>query len=162
MTSSRNKVAPGIFKFYRDVMLSDCSGKSSVKLVRGQFMPFGATLVGKIQFGSGFNGGETAVAHLYIRGFADSLDECNCSGSRNVLDVVNAFASLSRRILLSVDESDEAWIKQLIETWLTHEQVKAGMVMIAESFENHIDDGGYEPADQHAYTEAQYTNSWFS
>lgn len=58
------KGASGDCNSYRDVMLSNFSGKGVYKLIRKQLIPYASELVGLHQFGSGFNGGETAFAHI--------------------------------------------------------------------------------------------------
>ena len=55
----------------RDVFLADHLGKGATKIIRKQISPYVSSLVGLFQFGSGFNGGETAFAHLCIRLFYD-------------------------------------------------------------------------------------------
>ncbi len=54
---------------YRDAMLGDISGKSVSSLVRSRLISGAARLAGDCQFASGFNWGETAVAHVAVRLF---------------------------------------------------------------------------------------------
>jgi hypothetical protein len=52
---------------FRDVLLANDSGKQVCKYLRTKLVPRARKLVYPTQFGGGFNGGETAFAHLYIR-----------------------------------------------------------------------------------------------
>ena len=56
---------------YREIMLGDDSGKAVSGDIRTKIYPMAAQMAGVAQFGAGFNGGETAFAHLYLRLFAD-------------------------------------------------------------------------------------------
>ena len=68
-----------------------------------------------IQFGGGYNGGETACAHLYVRLVNQS---CRCAKktcANLFLDVISAFASLLRCIVFDCDNGDEAWFSKLTQ-----------------------------------------------
>ena len=67
----KNKGSSKYLQYYRDVLLSDQIGKDIHRIIRKHVLPYVSVLVGKFQFGSGFNGGETAFAHLAVRLFHD-------------------------------------------------------------------------------------------
>ncbi len=82
-------------------------------VIRRNILPFIKSFAIETQFGSGFNGGDTAFAHLYIRFFIDAV-RCNkTSGAVLFLDIIPAFAVLLRRIIFDTDSGDEARISKL-------------------------------------------------
>lgn len=73
-------------------MLADDSGKAVAKLIRHNFMGIALGFISNTQFGSGFNGGETAFGHLHVRLFLDSRKALGISGA------VVFFSTLSLRL----------------------------------------------------------------
>ena len=66
-----------------------------MRVVRsGNLLPFVFKLVGHFQFGSGFDGGETAFAHLCIRLFYDYLKQHNAPGSIVFLEIMRVQSEL--------------------------------------------------------------------
>ena len=58
---------------FRDVMLASVDGKNVAKYVRNNLLPRAKAISLETQFGGGFNGEETAFAHLYVRIFISHL-----------------------------------------------------------------------------------------
>ena len=107
-------------------------------MFRFQIMPYIGQLVGKFQYGSGFNGGETAFPHLYIRLIRDYCLEQGISGSLNFLDIATAFATMLRRVLFDTDEGDEPWFKKLHIAGFSEEDIIAITTVISGYRENHF------------------------
>ena len=105
----KGKGSSSVCSNFRDVMLACVDGENVAKYVRNKFLPRAKVISLNTQFGGGFNGGETAFAHLYAR-----LVNQACRNSRRTcanlfLDVISAFASLLRCIVFDVEAGDEAW-----------------------------------------------------
>jgi len=98
---------------FRDVMLACVDGKNVAKYVRNKLLPRAHTISLNTQFGGGFNGGETAFAHLYVRLVNQAAKSANLSCANLFLDVISAFASLLRCIVFDLDDGDEAWFHKL-------------------------------------------------
>ena len=62
-------------------MVADFSGKSILKNIRYQLMPYASRLVEEFQLAAGLNGGETAITHIYIRLFYDYCNFYSVAGS---------------------------------------------------------------------------------
>ena len=88
---------------HREVYLGDYTGKSSFQVMRKRYLAFACTIVGSTQYGSGFNGGETAGVCLYVRLCHDYASSFGMSSSALYIDVASAFASLYRKILFDTD-----------------------------------------------------------
>ncbi len=101
---------------YRDIMLGDVAGKNVASLVRNRLLPLARNMVGGSQYGSGFNGGETAFAHIYMCGCSLLGKKNKCSAAALFVDVTIAFARLLRRILFDDCQGDEMWLRQLKST----------------------------------------------
>lgn len=157
----KNKGSSKYLSHYRDVLLSDHLGKNAYKLVRKQLLPYVQGLVGYFQFGSGFNGGETAFAHLTVRLFVDYLKNLKASGMCIFLDVASAFASLLRRIVFNVDYGDEQWFKLLHNNGFDSSSIEAIDNLIKSFHDNHLH-GLSPPALPMAFMNANYSNSWFT
>ena len=112
----KNKGSTGCIDNYRDVFLGDYTGKSSYKILRRKLIPLTTAIIGTSQYGAGFNGGETAFAHLYVRLLFDYARAKNLSASALYVNVTTAFATLLRRILFDSSQGDERWYKQLADT----------------------------------------------
>ena len=95
----KNKGSEGDINNYRDVFLGDFDGKAVFKSIRRKILPLVSPIVGHSQYGSGFNGGETAFAHIGIRLHFETAKTFAQSASGLFLDVVSAFACLLTRIL---------------------------------------------------------------
>ncbi len=67
----KNKGSPALIQSYRDILLMDDDGKGVQRLVRKRLFPIANAICVDSQFGGGENGGETAIAHLYLRMFVD-------------------------------------------------------------------------------------------
>ena len=84
------------------------------------------------------------------------------------VDVVNAFASLLRRIVFSFDEGDEAWLSKLRATGFTDEDVSALYEsLISFDWEETFSSVSSENTSQskllsYRLAEQIYTNSWVS
>ena len=84
------------------------------------------------------------------------------------VDVVNAFASLLRRIVFSFDEGDEAWLSKLRATGFTNEDVSAIYESpISFDWEETFSSVSSENTSQskllsYRLAEQIYTNSWVS
>lgn len=61
---------------YRDIVPVDDCGKSVSKHIRKNTLPLVGELTSNTQYGSGLNGGKTAVAHLHARLFLESNKAC--------------------------------------------------------------------------------------
>ena len=92
----------GIFKNnYRDINLGDNSGKNIIKLIRRGIIPIIKDIVGNSQRGSGFNGGETAIIHLYLQLITEYFISNKKSGANAFLDVASAFATVFVKYFLT-------------------------------------------------------------
>ncbi len=109
----KNKGSPALIASYRDILLMDDDGKAVQRLVRKKLFPIANRLCVDSQFGGGLNGGETAIAHLYLRMFVDFINQSNLSGAIIFYDVCSAFATLLRRIVFDIDQSDEHWLRRV-------------------------------------------------
>ena len=67
------------------------------------------------QWGSGLNKGSTEVGHLALRSIMDIVRHKRTSGAVLFLDVVSAFASFHRHMVLSCPASDEQWLRLLVD-----------------------------------------------
>ncbi len=70
----KNKGSPALIQSYRDILLMDDDGKGVQRLVRKRLFPLANAICVDSQFGGGLNGGETAIAHLYLRMFVDFIN----------------------------------------------------------------------------------------
>ena len=107
----RGKGSSSVSPNLRDVMLACADTKNVTKYVRNKLLPRAHNISLNTQFGEGFNGGETALAHIYVR-LGKAADK-TCANL--FLDVINAFASLLRCIVFGTDADagDEAWFHKL-------------------------------------------------
>ena len=101
----------------------DDDGKGVQRLLRKKLFPLANLLCVDSQFGGGLNGGETAIAHLYLRLFVDSIIFSRKSGAIVFYDVCSAFATLLRRIIFDIDQGDEHWLKQLSLAGFTQDDI---------------------------------------
>ncbi len=87
----KNKGSPALISSYRDILLMDDDGKAVQRLVRKKLFPIANKLCVESQvfcvfcfiyfLWGGDNGGETAIAHLYLRMFVDFINNTNTSGA---------------------------------------------------------------------------------
>ena len=88
-----------LLRWSPNILLADDAGKAVGKLIRQRLLPHAVAISVNTQFGGGFNGGETAFAHLYLRLLIDAAACTSISCSIIFLDVVAAFAQMLRRIV---------------------------------------------------------------
>ncbi len=77
----------------------------------------------------GLNGGETAIAHLYLRLVVDAIINNKTSGALIFVDVTSAFATLLRRIVFDIDQGDEHWLRKLSASGFTNEDIEAVSIL---------------------------------
>ena len=147
-------------KSYRDIMLSDDSGKSITKHIRNSLLPMSSSFVASSQYGCGWNGGETSLGHLHVRLFIYSCIHYGVSGAVLFVDVVAAFACMLRKIVFhSADlASDEAWLGALRDAGFPPEDIEAIYAIV-------LDIPWESPSHQSwefFLARACYTNTWFS
>ena len=90
-------------------MLACVDGENVAKHVRNKLLPRAHNISLNTQFDGGFNGGETAFAHLYVRLVNQACKAVERSCDNLFLDVINAFASFLRCIVFDFEDGDEAW-----------------------------------------------------
>ena len=146
---------------YRDIFLGDFSGKAIFKRVRKLLIPYAFDLVGDFQFGAGFNGGETALPHLYVRLYTDYCNHHKINSSLLFVDVASAFASLMRRIIFDTEQGDEAWLKSLSNIGFSKAEIDAITHFIINIHSSHNENSPPPPL-PFALSQSQYSNSWFS
>jgi len=161
----KNKGSSAEKECYRDIMLGSIPGKKCFKPIRSKLIPFAASIVGLSQFGSGFNGGETAFAHLYLRLVYDYARKINSSAGVLFLDVSSAFATLLRRIIFNTSDGDEAWLKQLHNSGFSCEDVSHIWNSVTNfNFHQQNDSILHCGSQQFSflYMQNSYFNTWFS
>ena len=121
----RNKGSPALISSYRDILLADDDGKGVQRLLRKSLVPLAHKLCVGTQFGGGLNGGETAIAHLYLRLIVDAILHNKTSGALIFVDVTSAFATLLRRIVVDINQGDEHWLRKLSASGFTNEDIEA-------------------------------------
>jgi len=147
---------------YRDIMLADDSGKAVAKLIRHNFMGVALGFISNTQFGSGFNGGETAFGHLHVRLFLDSRKALGISGAVVFLDVVSAFAMLLRKIVFQVEDGDEAWLASLKQAGFPESEIKNIYEHINSIPWISNNQGVFVSNHSTALAQQFYTNTWFT
>ena len=109
----KGKGSPSLTSNHRDIMLGSDSGKSFVGHVRSCILRMVKYMSVDTQFGSGMNGGESAMAHLYVRCVIDAAKFLKCGMSILYMDVATAFATMLRRLVFDTEQGDEAWPAKL-------------------------------------------------
>jgi hypothetical protein len=109
----KGKGSSSICSNFRDVMLASVDGKNVAKYIRNKLLPRAHNISLNTQFGGGFNGGETAFAHLYVRLVNQACKAAGMTCANLFLDVIGAFASLLRCIVFDTEAGDEAWLHKL-------------------------------------------------
>lgn len=165
----KSKGSPSCCKNYRDILLADDSGKAIGKLVRKRLLPVAVGLSHDSQFGSGFHGGETAFAQMYVRLVVDSAVNLSISCGTSYLDVVAAFATLLRRIIFNVEEGDEQWLLSLKHAGFEDHDIRAIYDHVCDHswIDNVLSSiSSSDPCDpaliDFNMMEQLYTNSWVS
>ena len=123
----KGKGDPGIPSTYRDVLLADDDGKALFKIIRTAVFPLASSLVSGTQFGSGFSGGECAIAHLAVQIFIDYARETSTSSSLLFVDLIQAFASMIRKVCLRDPSGDEQWLIALRSAGFPEDEIKIGL-----------------------------------
>ncbi len=83
-----------------------------------------SVLILSVWVGGGVNGGETAIAHLYLRMFVDYINNTHTFGAIIFHDVCSAFATLLRRIVFDIDHGDEHWLRKLSAAGFTQDDIE--------------------------------------
>ena len=96
----KGKGDPGIPAQYRDVLLADDDGKAMFSVIRKAVFPLAGSFVNSTQYGSGFSGGECAIAHLAVQLFIDYARYTRSSSSLLFVDLMQAFASMVRKVCI--------------------------------------------------------------
>jgi hypothetical protein len=110
-------------KNYRDIMLGNDNGKAFGVHIRRAILPLAKCLSLETQYGSGMNGGETAVAHLYLRIIMHASKTAGLSSAVLFVDVSSAFATMLRRIVFQTDQGDESWLAGLKASGFSHQEI---------------------------------------
>ena len=121
----KNKGSSADCECYRDILLGNISGKPVTKIIRKRVMPHARKICHHTQYGSGFNGGETAFAHLYIRMVFDMCKHNHLSAAFIFMDIVTAFAVLIRRIIFDDVDNDEMWLRKLRNSGFSEQDIDA-------------------------------------
>ena len=161
MALFKGKGSQSTISSYRDIFLGDYDGKGFTKIIRKTLLPMASSIVGYTQFGSGFNGGETAIAHLVLRLHFDVCKMYQTPGSSLFLDVVSAFASLLRRIVFDNEQGDEAWYKELKNNGYTDADISDIHAVISQVYKQ-FNEGTPINKIFLTYVGAMYSNTWFS
>ena len=137
----KNKGSPALIRSYRDILLMDDDGKGVQRLVRKRLFPIANAICVDSQFGGGLNGGETAIAHLYLRMFVDFINNSSTSGAIVFYDVCSALATLLRRIVFDVDQGDEHWLRKLDRAGFTQDDISHICDFVKQNLCDNIDSG---------------------
>ena len=110
---------------YRDILVQDHPAKIHGAILRPVLRSISECATRNTQWGSGLHSGSTEVAHLTIRAMMDVARLQRSSSAIVFLDVVSAFASFRRRIVLDCEASDEQWLLLLVSIGFdkAHERV---------------------------------------
>ena len=99
---------------YRDIMIQDHPAKLLGACIRPHLRAAVELVSRPTQWGSGLHGGSTETGHLALRAMMDIVRLQRCSGAVIFFDVVSAFATFRRRVVLDCDASDESWLRLLV------------------------------------------------
>jgi len=161
----KNKGSPALIQSYRDVLLMDDDGKGVQRLVRKKLFPLANVLCIDSQCGGGLNGGETAIAHLYLRLFVYFINNSQKSGAIVFYDVCSPFATLLRRIVFDIDQGDEHWLYKLSAAGFTQDDIESIYEFVSQNFFTNVDSGPQDSAGNNLlFNLAQewYKNTWTS
>ena len=97
-------------KPYRDITLSDLSSKDFGSFIPAAVLVAVSNLAGEGQYGAGLNGGTTDLCHLHVtQAFCTARAQKRSCGIV-FIDIVGAFASVARRIVVpDLPQSEEVW-----------------------------------------------------
>ena len=160
----KGKGDPGIPAQYRDVLLADDDGKSLFKYIRTAIFPTASQFVFNTQYGSGFSGGECAIAHLSVQLFIDFARHARVSASLLFVDLVQAFASMIRKVCTCDPSGDEQWLASLRAAGFPEYDVQEIYTAISSAHwigESH-EGTCYTTSYPFAVAASVYRNSWFS
>ena len=118
-------------------------------------------IIGIAQFGAGLNGGETAFPHLMVKLFMEYAESKGMSAGGIFVDVSAAFASMLRKIIFNTEQGDELWLKQLLDSGFSHEDIQGIYSYVSLLHDGHDSPAPVPPLHKE-FVGAQYTNSWFS
>ena len=121
LKASASGSEPGHF---RDITIADHSAKTFCKMFRPEIVSAAAAVVPAGQFGGGFNGGSTDVAHLALSAFLDAASAARKSAAIIFVDLATAFASLLRRLCVPTDAGDDQWLGALAAAGFSDNEVK--------------------------------------
>ena len=144
---------------YRDIMLQDHPAKIHGAVLRPALRAIAETATRGTQWGSGLHAGSTEVAHLAMRAMMDVAKLQRVSGAVLFLDVVSAFASFRRRIVLDCHASDKQWLRHLVSLGFAADQAQS-IVTDACSLVFWNSSGASDHLVQ--LLGDMYTDSWFS
>ena len=144
---------------YRDVLIQDHPAKSFGSLLRPALRRIVGAAVRPTQYGSGLNAGSTEVAHMSLRCIIDLIRLRRTSGAIIFIDVIAAFASFRRKLVLSSPVSDEQWLRLLVSFGFTRDDA-AAVVEDACSPTLWANNGG--SAHLHAALSELYRDTWFA
>ena len=106
----KNRGHPSCIKSYRDITLQDLSPKDFGSFVRAAIMVAATNLSGSGQYGAGMHGCTTDLCHMHITQTFALARARKKSGGVVFIDLVNAFASVARRIVVpDLPQSEESW-----------------------------------------------------
>ena len=95
---------------FHDISLGNYNSKLVCRWVRTRLKPALIAMTAVTQFGAGLHGGDTNVTHLQLRTAFEIADAINKFVGILFLDIITAFATLARHLVLDVDAGDELWL----------------------------------------------------
>ena len=166
----KGKGSSSICSNFRDVMLACVDGKNVAKYVRSKLLPRAHNISLNTQFGGGFNGGETAFAHLYVRLVNQACKAAGMTCANLFLDVISAFASLLRCIVFDTEAGDEAWLHKLKSHGFTQDDIDSTIRSVKACSNWRVDNQGLivtpEEGEQYdislGLAKTWYSNTWIS
>eukprot|EP00973_Karenia_brevis_P085147 11817536-Karenia_brevis.AAC.1 len=127
------------------------------RYVRGSLIQHVYNILLSTQYGSGFNGGEPAVAHLHAHALLHVGRVMRLSTFLIFIDIVSAFSSLVRYIVFDIDKNDERWLLQLKSAGFTDDEIRSIYVVCTEcAFSSECNSVAY------ALAARLYQSTWFS
>ena len=102
-----------------------CRWKNVAKYVRNKLLPRARNISLNTQFGGGFNGGETAFAHFYVRLVNQACKAAKMTCANLSLDVISVFASLLRSIVFDTEAGGEAWLHKLTRHGFSQDDINS-------------------------------------
>ena len=153
-----------------DVMLACVDGKNVAKYVKNKLFPRAHNISLNTQFGGGFNGGETAFAHLYVRLVNQVCEAANKTCANLFLHVISTSASLLRCIVFDTEAGDEAWFRKLSNHGFSQADISSIVESVRACSNWKVDNQGIivPPEQREQYdislglAKTWYTNTWIS